>query len=53
MMVRGVRYRLGSGLSFMNALVITIDFYCYGPVLCEGLSTTKTIAPCALIEVTA
>ena len=41
-MVRGVTYCSTSGLSFMNALVITIEIYCYGPVPHEGLSTGRT-----------
>ena len=42
-MVLGVTYCLGSELSFRNALVITIDCYCYEPVPREGFSTAKTI----------
>ena len=38
-MVWCVTYCLDSGLSFMNPLLLTIDFYCYGAGVHEGTST--------------
>ena len=44
-MVLGVSYCLGSGLSFTNALVVTIEIYCYDQCIREELSTAKNHSP--------